>query len=60
MKITYEDIIHAVHENDGELLATAGGQATFLLERTKHVVSFTPESSGKLLELERISAARGA
>ena len=58
MKITYEDFIRAVQENDGEVLATAGGQATFLLERTKQGVSFTPESSGKPRQLNRESVER--
>lgn len=58
MKITYEDFIRAVQENDGEVLATAGGQATFLLKRTKQGVSFTPESSGKPRQLNRESVER--
>jgi 5-methylcytosine-specific restriction endonuclease McrA len=58
MMITYEDFIQAVQENDGEVLATAGGQATFLLERTNQGVSFTPESSGKPRQLNRGSVER--
>jgi predicted HNH restriction endonuclease len=55
MKITYQKFIQAVQENDGEELATAGGQATFLLQRTKQGVAFTPKSSGKPRLLNRES-----
>ena len=55
MKITFKDFIHAVQENDGEVLATVGGRAVFLLRRTEHGVSFTPKSSGIPRQLNRDS-----
>lgn len=55
MNITYEDFIRAVEDNNGEVLPTVGGRATFTLNRTERGVSFTPDSSGIPRQLNRES-----
>lgn len=47
MTMTFSDFQTTVHENAGEVLVTAGGQARFRLEESSDGVRFTPLTSGK-------------
>jgi hypothetical protein len=46
-RISSQDFLKTAAENNGEVLATAGGQATFKLRVTQKGVCFTPLSTGK-------------
>jgi predicted HNH restriction endonuclease len=56
--MTYSDFLQTVTENDGEVLATSGGRATFRLEKGLRGVRFVPVSSGKSRGLNRESIDR--
>lgn len=58
MKISYQDFISCVEENDGEVLPTVGGRRDFVINRTASGASFTPTSSGKARQLNRLSIQR--
>jgi hypothetical protein len=53
MSITYADFLQTAADNHGELLPTAGGQATFLLEIKDRRVCFTPSSGTPRLLSEK-------
>lgn len=56
--MTYSDFLETVTENDGEVLSTSGGQATFRLEKDLRGVRFIPVSSGKSRRLNQESIER--
>lgn len=58
MKIAYADFIEMVTENNGEVLPTVGGRATFRLNLTESGACFTPSSSGVPRQLNRESIER--
>ena len=58
MTMTYSDFLQTVTENDGEILSTSGGRATFRLEMGHDGVRFIPVSSGKARKLNQESIER--
>jgi len=53
LRLSYREFLKTADANDGEVLATAGGNATFKLERTQKGVCFTPLSTGIPRKLKR-------
>jgi predicted HNH restriction endonuclease len=58
MKMTYSDFLQTATENNGELLSTSGGRATFRLKMGHDGVCFIPVSSGKARNLNQESIER--
>jgi hypothetical protein len=44
--MTYNDFLNTVTENEGKVLATAGGRASFSVSKSADAVFFVPTSSG--------------
>jgi predicted HNH restriction endonuclease len=58
MTLTYFDFLQTVTENEGEVLSTSGGRATFRLGKSTRGVQFTPISSGMNRDLNQEAIER--